>query len=58
MPVTPSLSIGGKEYVSPPKKKTGGTAYRGATGSTTDSIAQKPAKCKENVDCSPSVEKL
>ena len=47
MTATPSLSIGGKDMYSPPKKKTGGTAYRGTTGSTIDSIAQVSENCKQ-----------
>ena len=47
MTATPSLSIGGKEMYSPPKTKTGGTAYRGTTGSTIDSIAQVSENCKQ-----------
>ena len=47
MTATPSLSIGGQRYVLPPKKKTGGTAYRGTTGSTIDSIAQVSENCKQ-----------
>ena len=35
-----------KKYISPPEKKTGGTAYRGTTGSTAVSIAQLSTKCK------------
>ena len=42
----PFLSIGGKE-ASPPKKSWG-TAYRGTTGSTVNSISRDSTDCKEN----------
>ena len=45
----PFLFKGGKEICITPEKETGGTAYRGTTGSTADSIAQLSTKCKEKV---------
>ena len=42
----PFLTNGGKEICITPEKKTGGTAYRGTTGSTAVSIAQPSTKCK------------
>ena len=43
--VTPSLTIGGKRSISPPKRFEG-TAYRG-TDSTWNSIAQDMTDCKQ-----------
>ena len=44
--ITPSLSIGGKRRLLPPKK-VGGTACRGA-GSTIHSLSQNATNCKQN----------
>ena len=43
----PPPSVKGAKICIHPRKKTGGTAYRGTTGSTIDSIAQVSENCKQ-----------
>ena len=43
-----SFTIGGKKKYNHPRKKSRGTAYRGTTGSTGNSISQDSTDCKEN----------
>ena len=49
---TPFLAIGGKEEHYP-RRKSRGTAYRGTTDSTFDSVPQELANCKEKPGMHP-----